>query len=191
VLDVRLPDLAGRELVRRLRATLPEADVVLFSVDDRGRSFPVDPGPKVGLETAPYGAKRLVDVLSGFCPSGGVEATVAVEATNAGPGLARRFTTEHLNEWGRADMVDDAGLVVSELVTNAVVRSDTVELRLVLVGGVLRIEVGDAARGDPDVAEQTPDRIGGRGMAIVTAVSAAWGIGPSPKGKVVWAALAP
>jgi anti-sigma regulatory factor (Ser/Thr protein kinase) len=192
VLDLRLPDVAGRELLRRLRAALPDADVVLFSVDDHGGLPSVDAGPPGDMGTAPYGAGRLVEILGGFCPVEARQATVEVVADIAAPGEARRFAASQLVEWGRRDMVDDASLVVSELVTNAVVRcDDPVELHLVLAGSVLRIEVRDAARGDPDVADQSPDRIGGRGLAIVAALSAAWGIGPSPRGKVVWAALAP
>jgi anti-sigma regulatory factor (Ser/Thr protein kinase) len=192
VLDVRLDDLAGSELLRRLRASLPGTDVVMFSADDHGGSTPGDPGPGGDPGTAPYGARRLVEVLGGFCPADAREAFLEVPPDATGPGKARRFTTAQLASWGRDDIIDDAALVVSELATNAVVRSDEpVLLHLVLVDSVLRIEVGDTARGDPDVAEQSPDRIGGRGLAIVMALSAAWGVGPSPQGKVVWAALAP
>ena len=81
---------------------------------------------------------------------------------------------------------DDMLLVVSELVTNAVVhaRSDPV-----VVGtfdeGRLRIEVHDDDRSPPIVTPAAgPD--GGFGIRLVAELSDAWGWAPTESGKRVW-----
>lgn len=102
---------------------------------------------------------------------------------------ARRFTRRTLRAWGvPPDTVDIALLVVSELVTNALVHTDgRVRLDLTHVGHRLRIAVADASPRTP--AKPTSvnwQSTGGRGVLLVDAVSAAWGTLPVSGGKQVW-----
>ncbi|MBV6700591.1 ATP-binding protein [Kitasatospora aureofaciens] len=84
---------------------------------------------------------------------------------------------------------DSACLIVSELVTNALVHGEgrpTVVLEL--RGGKLHITVSDAS-GDP-LQRQAPDdsRASGRGLDIVDALSEEWGVEViGSYGKAVWA----
>lgn len=108
-------------------------------------------------------------------------------------GHARRFTRRVLRRWGvRNGALDTALLVVSELVTNALVHTDgQVRLDLTLVSRRLRVSVADASPRTPvkptDIGWEAT---GGRGVLLVEAVSAAWGTVPVSGGKQVWSEIA-
>ena len=93
---------------------------------------------------------------------------------------ARRFVETHLATWrGSPEMVSTASLVVSELVTNAVLYGyGLATLHLVRDGDGLIIEVADhsAALPAPRIAHDESEI--GRGLHIIEAVSTAWG-GPA------------
>lgn len=105
---------------------------------------------------------------------------------------ARRFVTETLGRWRRHDAVlDDAALVVTELVTNALVHAHSATTVAVSSRvGTVRIEVTDASPVAPMPREHPhATAASGRGMALVAAMAARWGTEPTPDGKVVWAEL--
>jgi anti-sigma regulatory factor (Ser/Thr protein kinase) len=98
-------------------------------------------------------------------------------------------------EWGLAGLGDDAELLVSELLTNAVAASRVMEpifpVRLWLVSGSAQIAilVWDA-NPQPPVPTQIDDQAEtGRGLLLVEAVSEQWGwyTPQDTTGKVVWA----
>lgn len=102
---------------------------------------------------------------------------------------ARGFVARTLASWGDAELVDEAALLVSELVTNAIVHARTpVELAIDDRGSraVLRVEVGDTGAGLPARREVGPDALSGRGLAIVAALATSWGVDVTDAGKVVW-----
>ena len=87
-----------------------------------------------------------------------------------------------------------AVLIISELVTNAVVHSasSVISCTLRLGGGLLYIEVTDegAAGRELTVREAAADEVSGRGLLLVSALSKAWGVTSAvPRGLTVWAAL--
>lgn len=91
------------------------------------------------------------------------------------------------------ETVHYAAVVVSELVTNAVIHANTtvtVGLQL-LPGGGARIEVGDASNWPPTPRPATTDEPGGRGLILVEALADKWGVSPTTEGKTVWAELQP
>ncbi|MFD3455224.1 SpoIIE family protein phosphatase [Streptomyces sp. NPDC058691] len=105
---------------------------------------------------------------------------------------ARRFTGRTLRSWGLPrDEVDTALLVVSELVTNALVHTQgQVRLDLTLIGDRLRIAVSDGSPRTPvKPALVSWQDTGGRGILLVEAVSTAWGTLPLSGGKQVWSEL--
>jgi serine phosphatase RsbU (regulator of sigma subunit)/GAF domain-containing protein/anti-sigma regulatory factor (Ser/Thr protein kinase) len=109
----------------------------------------------------------------------------------ASVGQARRAARAALRAWGTPeDLEGDALVVVSELVTNAVLhaRSD-ITLRLSLRGSHLRVEVGDADPSLPELRPYGPEAGTGRGLALVAAATDRWGAEPAAEGKVVWAEL--
>ena len=89
---------------------------------------------------------------------------------------------------------DAAALIVSELVTNAIVHSGSefVSCVLRLGGGLLRIEVTDQgiSSEEPTVRDPADDDVSGRGLLLVNAVSDRWGVSPAiPAGRTVWAVV--
>ncbi|MBD0839613.1 MULTISPECIES: SpoIIE family protein phosphatase [unclassified Streptomyces] len=107
-------------------------------------------------------------------------------------GHARRFTRRTLRSWGLSGVQTDAVLlVVSELVTNALVHTDgQVRLDLTLVNGRLRIAVADTSPRTPVKPTSIGwEATGGRGILLVEAMSASWGTLPVSGGKQVWSEL--
>jgi anti-sigma regulatory factor (Ser/Thr protein kinase) len=108
------------------------------------------------------------------------------------PRQGRRFVARTLRAWGREGLVDDAQLVASELVTNAVVHAGSacrLELRLAPTG--VWIGVRDFGGGEP--ARREPDLTGGRGLLVVERLSDSSRVEwdePGP-GKTVWCELRP
>lgn len=101
---------------------------------------------------------------------------------------ARRFTARTLRAWGLGEAADTVLLVVSELVTNALVHTEgQVRLDITLTGDRLRIAVGDGSPRTPvKPAIINWHDTGGRGILLVEAMSAAWGTMPLSGGKQVW-----
>ncbi|MEV5959209.1 SpoIIE family protein phosphatase [Streptomyces sp. NPDC051987] len=105
---------------------------------------------------------------------------------------ARRFSRRVLRSWGvRDDGMDAALLVISELVTNALIHTEgPVRLDLTLVDHRLRIAVADASPRSPVKPTSIGwEATGGRGILLVEAVSSVWGTVPASGGKLVWADL--
>jgi anti-sigma regulatory factor (Ser/Thr protein kinase) len=110
---------------------------------------------------------------------------------------ARAHLRQLLSGWGQAEVGPDASVVVSELVTNSVVAS--VELRspaapvLVWLGSdshCLLLAVADTSPRPPVRLNLRPDAEGGRGLALVEALSSRWGwhlTSLTGLKKVVWA----
>jgi anti-sigma regulatory factor (Ser/Thr protein kinase) len=97
-----------------------------------------------------------------------------------------------LTAWGLPpDIVDDALLVVEELVANVVDHARTrFELVVQLTGRVLRVAVRDRGSGFPRMRPFDPNATRGRGLQVVTALADRWGCETDERGKTVWADLA-
>ncbi|HWE55320.1 MAG TPA: ATP-binding protein [Acidimicrobiales bacterium] len=128
---------------------------------------------------------------------------------------ARGFASEALQQWDLVDLAADVQLVLSELVTNAVLHARTpIDITLRRTDEGLRIEVADgstagvvphallsaapttgllAADADFEVVEEllNVESTTGRGLQLVESLSLAWGRGPrdGAEGKVVWAVI--
>ncbi len=116
------------------------------------------------------------------------EVRVAVDDMTAVRAV-RRAVSDVVAQWSvRPALVDEACLVVSELVTNALVhgRSDAL-LRLTHDGPCLRIEVADEDTRLPVVAAPDPLSLSGRGLLLIASLVATWGAERTADGKVVWA----
>jgi anti-sigma regulatory factor (Ser/Thr protein kinase) len=84
-----------------------------------------------------------------------------------------------------------ASLLVSEIVTNAVLHSkSTAELVLRCQPGLLQIEVRDHSSQLPERRAPDPLSVTGRGMLIVDQLSSSWGAERLADGKRVWCTLA-
>ena len=103
-------------------------------------------------------------------------------------GTARSFLREAHCEAHGAWVLDDAKLLVSELVTNAVCHgAPPVVLEIGCDGTsgmTVRVRDGDAH--PPTVVQATAEDESGRGVALVDMLSDAWGVEPAQHGKVIW-----
>jgi anti-sigma regulatory factor (Ser/Thr protein kinase) len=109
---------------------------------------------------------------------------------------ARLHAKHVFREWGLAHVAEDAELIVSELMTNALnaVKSprdcQPITLRLLASREYLLIQVWDALTAAPAPRPHAIDSETGRGLEIVTLLSDRWGYyHPAEGGKVTWAAL--
>jgi anti-sigma regulatory factor (Ser/Thr protein kinase) len=108
----------------------------------------------------------------------------------ASAGAARRFVRSACAGLVNDEVVEIAVLLTSELVTNSVVHGrSAVTVAVSAPNGVLRVAVTDnnSQRPTLEPAEQIGER--GRGMALVDAISTAWGVTPVGEGKTVWFTL--
>jgi len=110
------------------------------------------------------------------------------------PARGRHAVTAVLDEWGcEPGSREDLLLVVSELVTNAVVHgAEPIRVTMVRAPERVRVEVTDgAAASSPHGNPRPPaDAETGRGLSVVTRLAVAWGWRASPgRGKTVWAEL--
>ena len=109
---------------------------------------------------------------------------------------ARLHAIHILREWGLRDLADDAEMIVSELITNAVEASvllperPPVSLRLLAGDKFLMIEVWDHSPLDLEPREADADDECGRGLTVVAALADRWGWERTGQNrKVVWAEL--
>ncbi|MFI6559718.1 SpoIIE family protein phosphatase [Streptomyces sp. NPDC050534] len=120
-------------------------------------------------------------------------AAASFEPVGRSVATARSFVRDTLQGWGFADIVDDAVVLTSELVTNAVVHAGTSADVLCLRSDEgVRIEVADhypereiPLQGSP-VTMGSPDREGGRGLQLCAALAGRWGVEYTPTHKQVW-----
>ena len=107
-------------------------------------------------------------------------------------GAARRFVRTALLEAGRRELLHDAELVVSEVVTNAVVHAGTrVDIEVVVGPVLVRVEVEDGSPNQPRARRYATTASTGRGLGLLNEVAADWGVRATERGKTVWFELAP
>jgi anti-sigma regulatory factor (Ser/Thr protein kinase) len=150
------------------------------------------------MQAAPAGPAGFTDdvallLLQAQADSASRAAHHVLPATPTSVGQARQAAAAALTDWGLDDeeLATTVELLVSELVTNAVRYASGVQVDLLLHRGTssLWIEVGDRDTRSPRMRHASPDDEGGRGLALVTALSEAWGARSTRDGKVVWVRL--
>jgi DNA-binding response OmpR family regulator len=197
LLDCTLPGADAFDTLPALRAAAPEARIVLVSGHD-----PADlrvasrSAGAVGYLTKETPARRLaaeLDALVGLV--GAVEQLLSearqrFDQDTQTPRAARRFVTQALTGWDdeEGDLTDTVTLLVSELVTNAVIHAGSeVEVMVRLTATAARIEVTDASGRALAPRNATNDEDSGRGLALVDSLARRWGVRPADGGgKTVW-----
>jgi anti-sigma regulatory factor (Ser/Thr protein kinase) len=122
--------------------------------------------------------------------SGRVELWRRFDADPTAPRAARRFVAGALRRLDLEGLADTAALVVSELATNVVLHTGsafTVAVSPTAHGA--RLSVHDRSTMVPEARDITPESSTGRGLVLVGALAADWGmeLAGDGAGKVVWA----
>jgi anti-sigma regulatory factor (Ser/Thr protein kinase) len=100
---------------------------------------------------------------------------------------ARRFVTSRLAAWGHPAMTDTAALLVSELVTNALLHARSPVVVAVSGGtGCVRVEVTDGSPVEPRQRRNSLVSGTGRGLVLVERLARGWGAERREVGKAVW-----
>ncbi len=168
----------------------PDVPVILISADEAARASINRSGvtryvPLVADETEAVAAIGVGDFRR--------RARKELNTSPTSVGAGRRFVTECLVAWSRNDVILTASAVVSVLVENVLIHtrsqpSVTVEA----AGDHVTIAVSDD---DPRAAvrHESADNSAHTvsGLAVVAALTRAWGCIPTAGGKTVWALIGP
>ncbi|MGW7318170.1 ATP-binding protein [Streptomyces sp. NPDC054865] len=128
------------------------------------------------MKAAPTGPQRYSD---GYSPR------------DTAPSRARRDVALCLRTWDLDALVDDAQVIVSELVANAAqhTRTRRIGVSITRHSDRVRIVVTDTSRALPAPAAAAPDAEAGRGLHLVDQLTSRWGSKRVRTGKQVWAEL--
>ena len=120
-----------------------------------------------------------------------IDRTFAADAESVG--RARQFARETVDAWGAGDVVESVVLVVSELVTNAIVHTGTpATLDIRLDASCVRLAVEDRYPGRPfpvAIEPSSEDAEQGRGLLITSMLATTWGVEYTAASKRVWASI--
>jgi anti-sigma regulatory factor (Ser/Thr protein kinase) len=116
-----------------------------------------------------------------------IELRKHLSAHPASAGEARRFVRSALADWGASNQRETAALLVTEVVTNAILHTRSgPDLMARLAGRRLRVEVRDDDPSPPHRRPYKPLATTGRGLILVDELASAWGSEPAGSGKIVW-----
>lgn len=118
----------------------------------------------------------------------GYSMTLPREAESAA--TARKLVRTALAAWGLEDHIDDATVVITELVSNAVDHGRLPSIRVLVsrpTENWVRLGVVDRSKAIPIMrADSDGDRIRGRGLVLVDSLTQRWGTDLYRWGKQVW-----
>lgn len=113
---------------------------------------------------------------------------LALAASSSAPKQARHAIVDLLATSGRTDLSADATLLVSELVTNAVVHAGgPITISAAYIDSTLRVEVRDTDPPPlPDLPTPSVSDRAGRGLHLVGLLADRWAVTPTADGKTIW-----
>ncbi|HEV7886813.1 MAG TPA: ATP-binding protein [Acidimicrobiales bacterium] len=115
------------------------------------------------------------------------EARTRLSSHPTSAAAARRFVRDVLNRWRASDREEPVLLCTDELVTNAIVHvASDIEVVVVWLAGVIRVEVHDTSTRPPLRRVASYDAESGRGLQLVEALASRWGVDAGDGGKAVW-----
>jgi len=132
-------------------------------------------------------------------PGPGVDSIICTLRAPHEPASVGKVRREVVNDLQTRDLpeqlVDEAEMVASELLTNAVrharpLSDGTIRVRWKIRGDVVEVEVTDGGgESIPRPAPRTVWLSSGRGLRIVRSIAHEWGVTEDRTGNVVWATL--
>lgn len=198
LLDLAMPRASGLDVLADICESSPGTRVVVVSgypreelvelVVERGAAAYVRKRPSiVALVRDVIGAASVLEIADEVLVSARANLTRDVFSGRE----ARRFADQALGAWATDDMLDMVRLLLSELVTNAVVHARSApDVAVYVLTSALRVEVGDDDPRIPTPKAADEFDTSGRGLAILDANASRWGVDRRGSGKVVWFELA-
>ena len=194
LLDLGLPGMGGLEALPHIRKAAPDATVVVISgypreglerhVADRGAAGYVEKGLSIrGLVDQIIATAGVLQMVTTFLD----EARTELDRDLRSGSQARKFVSEALSRWDCESALDTVQLLVSELVTNAVVHAGSrPNVAVLLLPHAVRVEVADEAPAGLAPRDAGDADESGRGLFLLDELSSAWGVDASDDGKTVW-----
>lgn len=195
LLDLLMPDTDGLTALPRIRAAAPTTTVVVVSGMRKPsvREDVLAAGAAGFLEKQGSWGQFVDDLLSllasetGEPPGSGQQRQMHLPNALTSGHEAREFLRETLSEWEAPHLLDDAELLTSELINNAVLHATSaVRLTVLMDTERLRVEVGDTGAGALHLRHVEITADNGRGLFLVDALSRSWGTSAGAEGKIVW-----
>jgi DNA-binding NarL/FixJ family response regulator len=194
VLDLAMPRAGGLDVIEDINALSAETRVVVVS------GFPGRDLENLVLAAgaAGYVRKRpsIREVIDEITVAAGLlelaqevlAATQRFPEDLSSPRQARRFLDEVLERWQCQPAIDTLQVLISEVVTNAVLHAHSQpEVSVLMLGSSIRVEVSDDSEQMPVISERDELAVRGRGMGMLAAEASGWGVSLRPGGgKTVW-----
>jgi anti-sigma regulatory factor (Ser/Thr protein kinase)/anti-anti-sigma regulatory factor len=171
----------------RAAAGWPGCPVLLSAggaVADGLRRFAVD-------HLAPVYRSRAAAVAAAEDMPAPARISSALPPTAEALAAARYVTRDACRRWNLPHLADDAEIIVSEIVANAVQHAGgPVDLVLTRRSRHLHLSVRDRSTEPPVRSTPDPESLmGGRGLLLLDAFASGWGSAATDDGKAVWATL--
>ena len=198
VLDLAMPVIGGLDVIEDINDASPSTRVVVVSgFPGRGLEQLVVSRGAAGYVRKRASIKAVIDdivVAAGALDLALDLAEQVLAETRrfphdpATPRAARRFMDEILERWDCRPAIDTLHLVLSEVVSNAVIHARSApEVAVRMLDGFLRVEVADDSDVLPAPRSAGDSATSGRGLGIIESEVARWGVERRPGGgKVVW-----
>ena len=173
-------------VVTEAAARFPETRIVVLDSLERGvPTAAFDEAAAILGRTLHPG--RIADEITALVVSAMRSTGVALPSSPASVATARRLVRHATASWGAGDVEDTVALLATELVANAVRHGgDDIDIVIRVADECVRVEVRDSSDVLPTKRDMSDDRESGRGVALVDALSEAWGCDPTTDGKTVW-----
>ena len=204
LLDLAMPVMDGLEALPLIRAAVPDCTVVVLSgFDAETMAAPALARGAAGYLVKGLSPVGLVEELLALleaiehqpAPIAAPEVTsdeiaraqIDLPAQLASGWQARIFLSDRLAEWHLESVRDEAMLLTTELVTNAVIHARSA-VSVTVRRGVerLRVEVSDTGGGALKIREPRGEAQTGRGLQLLEALASNWGTSAFEAGKLVW-----
>jgi CheY-like chemotaxis protein len=190
ILDVVMPARSGLDVLPELRELAPRASIVMLSNLPRHRvAEPARSRGATGYVEKRVAPERLVtDILVAAVVTTVTadRVTASLPAESIAARTARGVVRDALQSVDR-ELVESIELLVTELVTNAVLHASSAPRLDVRVSrAAIRVEVFDNDATLPATRLRDGALAGGWGLHLVDRIASRWGSEPQPGGKVVW-----
>jgi DNA-binding NarL/FixJ family response regulator len=190
VLDIAMPGRSGLDVLPELGEAAGDVPVVVLSNFDRSAmgDLALERGA-VGYVEKRVGPDRLVEeifLVAALTDRTSELMSAQFPSDTSAPSDARRFVRGLLGTASTA-LVGVVELLVSELVTNAVVHASSApRVDVQITARTARVEVFDENPTLPEPRVPQTTQPGGRGLHLVNELASRWGAEPRGTGKVVW-----